>query len=63
MYINPPCVCIGGGNSDAIIDEGAVGEDGEILVNGPEARKFIRLAKGALEEIDRIVTASILDED
>lgn len=41
--------------------EGEGGEDGLGEVNGPEARRFLRLARNALEDIDAIAS-TLLEE-
>lgn len=47
----------GGGSSDAIEEEGEEGAaEG---VNGPEARRYLQLARNALEDIDVIASALI----
>lgn len=55
----------GGGGGIGIVDEGEEeegdGAEGAGGVNGPEARRLLRLARGALEDIDSI--ASTLLED
>ena len=51
----------GGGIGDAIVEEEE--EGASPTVNGGEVRRFLRLAKGSLEEIDRIASTLFEEEE